>query len=186
MSERIGKDMIEIRWHGRGGQGAFTASKLLGAAAVTDGLYALSFPSFGPERRGAPIQAFTKIDDKKITDRSVITKGDYIIYLDETLYSPAAKEDLKAGGLIFVNTKDIDRYRDKNVIAIDADSISKEIIGRAVSNTAMLATLIAHTHIVDSESAKKVLKNYLPEKIVEKNKSVIDEIITIERSNNND
>ena len=181
-----GRKMIEIRWHGRGGQGAFTASKLLGGAAVLDGLYALSFPSFGPERRGAPIQAFTKIDNNKITDRSVVVKGDYIIYLDETLYSPAAKNDLKAGGLIFVNTKNSDKYREENVITIDADYISKEIIGRAVSNTAMLAAFIAHTHIVESDSAKAVLKNYLPTKIVEKNKKVIDEIIAIERRKNND
>ncbi len=78
--------MLEIVWHGRGGQGAFTAAKLLGAAAAGhDGLHALAFPSFGPERRGAPMRAFTKIDSVPVADRSVPTRADIVVYLDETL-----------------------------------------------------------------------------------------------------
>lgn len=172
--------MIEIRWHGRGGQGAFTASKLLGAAAVAQEKYALSFPSFGPERRGAPIQAFTKIDDKPITDRSVISHGDYIVFLDETLYDASVKKSLKEGGKIFLNTKEPSKYADAQVVAVDADAISERIIGRPVSNTAMLAVLIAHTSVVSAESVKSVLASFLPGKIVEKNKAVIDEILARE------
>jgi pyruvate ferredoxin oxidoreductase gamma subunit len=73
--------MIQILWHGRGGQGAFTASRLLGAAWVLRGGHALAFPAFGPERRGAPVRAFTKLDWKPVLDRSEITRPDFIIDL---------------------------------------------------------------------------------------------------------
>ena len=87
--------MVEILWHGRGGQGAFTAAKLLGAAYCTqDGHYALAFPSFGPERRGAPMRAFTKLDNRPIGDRSASTRADFVIYLDETLFAPGWEDEL--------------------------------------------------------------------------------------------
>ena len=78
--------MLEFIWHARGGQGAFTAARCLGAAAaLSAGAYALAFPTFGPERRGAPMRAFTKIDTAPIGDRSAVAKADYVIYLDDTL-----------------------------------------------------------------------------------------------------
>ena len=81
--------MKEILWLGRGGQGAFTAAKLLGAAfsSKDENSYALAFPSFGPERRGAPVRAFTKLDSRVVSDRSETEKADYIIILDDTLYN---------------------------------------------------------------------------------------------------
>ena len=98
--------MKEILWHGRGGQGAFTAAKLLGAAfSLSDGNYSLAFPAFGPERRGAPILAFTKLDSKTIGDRSQIKRADFVVYLDDTLFSSAAFYEIKEGGKIFVNTR---------------------------------------------------------------------------------
>ena len=99
--------MKEIIWLGRGGQGAFTAAKLLGAAytAENSDKYALAFPSFGPERRGAPVRAFTKLDTKPVTDRSQTEKADYIVILDDTLYSPQLKQLLKDDGRIIVNSK---------------------------------------------------------------------------------
>ena len=79
--------MIEVLWHGRGGQGAFTAARLLGAASsFADGSYALAFPSFGPERRGAPMRAFTKMSREPIGDRSAVNRANYVIYLDDTLF----------------------------------------------------------------------------------------------------
>ena len=88
--------MTEILWLGRGGQGAFTAAKLLGAAYTADGgRYALAFPSFGPERRGAPVRAFTKLDTKPVLDRSQTEKADYIVVLDDTLYSLSSISSLK-------------------------------------------------------------------------------------------
>lgn len=99
--------MTEILWYGRGGQGAFTAAKLLGAAYTLkgDSYYSIAFPSFGPERRGAPVRAFTKLDRKPVFDRSETEKADYIIILDETLYSDSLKNLLKLNGKIIVNTK---------------------------------------------------------------------------------
>lgn len=168
--------MKEIRWHGRGGQGAFTASKILGAAAVLDGRYALAFPSFGPERRGAPIQAFTKISDKPIINRSTIKKCDYIIYLDETLYCEDAVLDLKEGGLVLVNSRQPNKYTHKNVLAVDADAISEAILKRPVSNTAMLSALTVASGITARESVKKALAFYLPAKIVPKNEELVDTV----------
>lgn len=99
--------MTEILWHGRGGQGAFTAAKLLGAAYSLEenSHFALAFPSFGPERRGAPILAFTKLDQRQIGDRSQIKKADYTIFLDDTLFSATAFYEIKESGKILVSTK---------------------------------------------------------------------------------
>lgn len=90
--------IIEILWHGLGGQGAFTAARLLGAAcSFADGRYALAFPSFGPERRGAPMRAFTKLDRKPVGDRSVVSQADFVIYLDNTLFGEGWEAELKKG-----------------------------------------------------------------------------------------
>ena len=97
--------MTEIRWHGRGGLGAFTAARLLGnAASIYEGKYALAFPSFGPERRGAPVFAFTRIDTSPITDRSEVVECDCAIVLDDTLFGDPVKNGLKPGATVIVNT----------------------------------------------------------------------------------
>lgn len=99
--------IIEILWHGRGGQGAFTAARLLGAAcSFADGRYALAFPSFGPERRGAPMRAFTKLDRKPVGDRSAVSQADFVIYLDNTLFGEGWEAELKEGGKVLVNTQE--------------------------------------------------------------------------------
>lgn len=176
--------MITIRWHGRGGQGAFTAAKILGNAAMLDKKYALSFPSFGPERRGAPIQAYTKIDDHKIADRSALSKADYILYLDETLYTEQVLQDLNENGLLFINTKSPEQYGGtKNIVAVNVDKISEELLKRPVSNTAMLALLAAQTGIVEIESVKRALSDFLPPKIASKNEAVIDEVVKVVQGN---
>ena len=97
--------MKEITWYGRGGQGAFTASRILGAAAMLKGYKSLAFPSFGPERRGAPIRAFTKISREPVTDRSIIEKSDYAIVLDDTLFGEEILNSLKPEGLLLINTQ---------------------------------------------------------------------------------
>ena len=169
----------EIKWHGRGGQGAFTASKLLGAAAILEGKYALAFPSFGPERRGAPIQAFTKIDEKPITDRSVIKKCDYILYLDETLYTPSVVDDLKQGGKLIINSTSPEKYVDNRIIAFNGDAIAEEILHRPVTNTALLAAFAVISGLISIEEIENVLGQYLPEKIAEKNKAVIRRVAAL-------
>lgn len=169
--------MIEIRWHGRGGQGAFTAAKILGEAAMLEEKRALSFPSFGPERRGAPIQAYTKIDEKVQPDRSVVTKADYIIYLDETLYTENAKNDLKENGRIFINAQDVSRFAgERNIVAYDMNTVCENVLGRPVSNTGMLALLASNTGIVDLASAQMAIADFLTDKVARKNQQLIDVI----------
>ena len=128
--------IIEISWHGRGGQGAFTAARLLGAAcSFADGRYALAFPSFGPERRGAPMRAFTKLDRKPVGDRSAVSQADIVIYLDNTLFGEGWEAELKEGGKVLVNTQET--FDDPRVVSIDADGISAAILGRVIPNTVL-------------------------------------------------
>lgn len=161
--------MTEILWHGRGGQGAFTAARLLGAAFISggDGRYALSFPSFGPERRGAPIRAFTKLNDAPIGDRSEITKADYSIFLDDTLFSEAAFSELKKGGRIILNTKR--SYDDERIITLDGDAIAGEILRLPITNTIMLGAFAEASGAVSLELVETAIREHMPEKLQSKN-----------------
>ena len=158
--------MKEIIWLGRGGQGAFTAAKLLGAAYTinSDEKYALAFPSFGPERRGAPVRAFTKLDDKPVADRSQTEKADYIVILDDTLYSPQLKQLLGDSGSIIVNSKnDIE-----DAVVYDGEKIAAELRLPTV-NTVMLGLLVGISGAVSLENAIEAVRGYMPEKIQERN-----------------
>jgi pyruvate ferredoxin oxidoreductase gamma subunit len=166
--------MIEIRWHGRGGQGAFTAAKILGAAALKENKYALSFPSFGPERRGAPVLAFTKIDKKPIQNRSEIKKCDYIVFLDETLFSEESIGDLKENGKIILSTGNSSAYSHYGeVTCFNALLIAEEILNMPITNTAILGALIGASEILKLDSVFTAAEQYLNKKIVEKNTEVI-------------
>ena len=162
--------MTEIRWHGRGGLGAFTAARLLGCAvSLYEGKYALAFPSFGPERRGAPVFAFTRIDNKPITD-------DIAIVLDDTLFGDPVRNGLKPGATVIVNTT-----RDKaefaiegcNVVAVDATGLALEILGRPITNVPLLGALIAATGITSVEAVEAAIDNQLAPKLREKNKKLL-------------
>ena len=158
--------MHEIIWLGRGGQGAFTAAKLLGAAYTIDddNKYALAFPSFGPERRGAPVRAFTKLDTKPVVDRSQTEKADFIVIIDDTLYSPQLQGLLKPTGKIIVNSKNnID-----GALTFDADSIAAEF-RLPTANTIMLGLLVGLSNVVTSDEAVEAIKGYMPKKIQERN-----------------
>ena len=162
--------MTEILWLGRGGQGAFTAAKLLGAAyTIDDGnKYALAFPSFGPERRGAPVRAFTKLDTKPVVDRSQTEKADYIVIIDDTLYSPQLQELLKPTGQIIVNSKnEID-----GALTFDADSIAAEF-RLPTANTVMFGLLVGLSGVVASDEAAEAIRGYMPAKIQERNISAL-------------
>lgn len=169
--------MIEVRWHGRGGQGSFTVARLLGlSAALFEDKYALAFPSFGPERRGAPVLGFTKISDEKIKDRSEVKQCDYVVVLDETLIDSNIVHGLKEGGTILINSSNPERYKELkeyNVVALDATSIALEILGRPITNTAMLGALIAVSNIVSLESAIKGIEEEMKQSIVKKNIEVL-------------
>jgi pyruvate ferredoxin oxidoreductase gamma subunit len=166
--------MIEVRWHGRGGQGSFTSSRLLGeAVALNEGKHALAFPSFGPERRGAPVLAFTKIDDEKIRDRSEVTKCDYIVVLDETLYNPSFMSDLKPGGFVILNTSHSVKY-DESVKTIDATAIALKVLGKPITNTAMLGALTGFSGIVALDSIQKSMTHFFRGSLLEKNIEVVN------------
>lgn len=170
--------MIEVRWHGRGGQGCWTAARLLGlAAAKFEGKYALAFPAFGPERRGAPVLGFTRVDDQKIHDRSEVRSCDYIVVLDETLIGEDTFTGLKKNGIIIINAVSLEEYEKYlqgfKAVSFDATSMALKILGRPITNTAMLGALLAVSDIVNIDSANRAIREEMKESIQEKNIRVI-------------
>jgi len=157
--------MIEIRWHGRGGQGAVTSVEMLALAAIEEGKYAQGFPSFGPERRGAPVAAFNRVDDKQIKVRSGIYKPDVVVVLDPSLVALVnVTEGLKENGTLIVNTvlspEDVrERTKFKGTIAtVDATHIAREELGVPITNTTMLGAVIKAVNPVKVESLNAPLK----------------------------
>ena len=171
--------MKEILWLGRGGQGAFTAAKLLGAAFASKGenAYSLAFPSFGPERRGAPVRAFTKLNSKPILDRSETEQADFIVILDETLYSSALQKYLKPDGILLVNTS----KKSSDWTAFDGEALASSL-HLPVVNTVMLGALSGISDIVTEEDLQKAIDDYLAPKIREKNKSAVLQAVKEVRS----
>jgi len=152
--------MLEIRWHGRGGQGAVTSAELLAEAAITEGKYAQAFPSFGPERRGAPVQAFNRISaDKQIRIRSSVTEPDIVVVLDSGLMSVVdVTSGMKPGGIVIVNSAKTTQqikteFSIKSGIAtVAANRIALEELGVPITNTTMLGAVIKATDAVKLES----------------------------------
>lgn len=173
--------MIEIRWHGRGGQGAFTAARLLGNAVVYDGKNAQAFPSFGPERRGAPVLAFTRIDREVICDRSDVAQCDCAVVLDETLMGEAVKSGLRQGATVIINTvKNADQFdfshcQGCRVITVDATGLALKILGRPITNVPMLGALAAVMELTEMDSMDRAIDTQLPKKVREKNKVLLKE-----------
>ena len=157
--------MIEIRFHGRGGQGAVTSVELLALAAIEEGKYAQGFPSFGPERRGAPVLAFSRVDDKPIKLRCKIVKPDVVVVLDASLLpiqNPAG--DLKEDGIIILNTNKTaaeirQEYGFKHTLAlVDANKVAREVLGVPIVNTTMIGALLRATGVVQVETMETPLK----------------------------
>jgi pyruvate ferredoxin oxidoreductase gamma subunit len=172
--------MTEILWHGRGGQGAFTAARLLGDAySLKDNAYALAFPSFGPERRGAPIRAFTKLDKKPIGNRSEITRSNYSIFLDDTLFNEKSFHELKQNGIILLNTKKT--FEDPRVITLDGDGIAARILGLPITNTILLGAFAAVSGEITLEDINKAIRQTMPHRLHEKNiaavKAAYEEVV---------
>ena len=172
--------MTEILWHGRGGQGAFTAARLLGDAySLKDNAYALAFPSFGPERRGAPIRAFTKLDKKPIGNRSEITRSNYSIFLDDTLFNEKSFHELKQNGIILLNTKKT--IEDPRVITLDGDGIAARILGLPITNTILLGAFAAVSREITLEDINKAIRQTMPKRLHEKNiaavKAAFEEVV---------
>lgn len=160
--------MTEIIWHGRGGQGAFTAARLLGEAySLRENSYALAFPSFGPERRGALIRAYTKLDRKPVGNRSEITKSNYSIFLDDTLFNAKSFHELKQNGKILLNTKKT--IDDSRVITLDGDSLAARILGLPITNTILLGAFAAISDEISLEEIYEAIRLTMPQRLHEKN-----------------
>ncbi|MCI8545839.1 MAG: pyruvate synthase [Clostridia bacterium] len=152
-------NLIEIRWHGRGGQGAKTASLLLADAAFNTGKYIQGFPEYGPERMGAPITAYNRISNSPITIHSNIYEPDYVVVVDDTLLeSVNVTAGLKESGAIVINTTKDNEYLKKAlngyngaIYKIDARKISMETLGKYFPNTPMLAAIVKVSNIMTDE-----------------------------------
>ena len=169
-------DLIEIRWHGRGGQGAKTASLLLADAAFNTGKYIQGFPEYGPERMGAPITAYNRISDKPITIHSNIYEPDYVVVVDDTLLSSVpVTAGLKTEGAIVINTtktpeelKELLKGYEGNIYTIDARKVSIEALGKYFPNTPMLAAIVKVTGIMTDEELLADMKNSFKHKFAKK------------------
>lgn len=148
-------ELLEIRWHGRGGLGAVTSAELVARAAINEGKYAQSFPSFGPERRGAPVIAFLRISNEFIRTRTPIDEPDVVLVLDPgLLHAVDVTSGLKKSGKIVINSRKSPAELKSEfgykwpVAAVDATKIARETIGMPITNTAMIGALLRVTEAV--------------------------------------
>ena len=159
--------LIEFRWHGRGGQGAVTSAELVAQAAISEGKYAHAFPSFGPERRGAPVLAFVRISSQEpIRIRAEIAQPDIVVVLDPGLLRIVdVTSGLKQNGVLVINTRksfqDVEaELKVKCKLAkVDATSIAREILGLPITNTTMVGALVRATGVVELESLFEPLRH---------------------------
>ena len=168
--------MIEIRWHGRGGQGAKTASLLLADAAFNTGKFIQGFPEYGPERMGAPITAYNRISDNEIRIHSNIYEPDFVVVVDDSLIGTIdVTSGLKSDGSIIINTnEDIEEIRKKlngyngKIYTIDASKISIECLKANFPNTAMLAAVVHVTGIMSKEELLSNMEDAFKHKFAKK------------------
>ncbi|MBE5812230.1 MAG: pyruvate synthase [Clostridiales bacterium] len=183
-------NLTEIRWHGRGGQGAKTASLLLADAAFNTGLYVQGFPEYGPERMGAPITAYNRISDERITVHSNIYEPDYVVVVDDSLLnSVPVTKGLKESGAIIINTqKTPDEIREKlngyngKVCTIDARSISIDCLGAYFPNTPMLAAVIKVSGIMDENAFLADMEGSFKHKFAKKPEVIEGNMNALKRS----
>ena len=184
------KDIVEIRWHGRGGQGAKTASLLLADAAFNTGKYVQGFPEYGPERMGAPITAYNRISDQRSTVHSNIYFPDYVVVVDETLLSAV---DVTAGleeeGAIVINSskspaelRPLLKGYEGRVCTIDAGKISEEELGKNFPNTPMLAAIVRVSGVIGEEEFIKDMEGSFKHKFASKPQVIEGNMRALKRS----
>ena len=169
-------DLVEIRWHGRGGQGAKTASLLLADAAFNTGKYIQGFPEYGPERMGAPITAYNRISNSPIRIHSNIYKPDYVVVVDDTLLeSIDVTAGLKESGAIVINTTKDANYLNSvlngysgDIYTIDARKVSMEALGKYFPNTPMLAAIVKVSKVMTDEELLKDMEGSFKHKFAKK------------------
>ena len=184
------KEMVEVRWHGRGGQGAKTAALLFADAALATGKYIQAFPEYGPERMGAPVQSFNRISDKAITIHCGITEPNYVVVLDPTLMDcVSVAEGLSEGGKVIVNTSfpaaEIAKRLNlsaSQVFVVDASKIAQETIGLNIPNTPMLGALIKVIGTMNIEHVLEDTRKKLEAKFRHKPQVISGNIDSIKRA----
>jgi pyruvate ferredoxin oxidoreductase gamma subunit len=190
-SEAVKTELFEIRWHGRGGQGAVTSAELVAQAAIGEGKYGQAFPSFGPERRGAPVQAFVRVSTHQIRNRAEITVPDVVVVLDPGLLPVVnVTVGLKPDGIAIINTrKTPDEIRQEfkikqKIATVNATKIAKETLGVNITNTTMVGALLKATGVVKLESLVEPLKGRFG-KLAERNfqsmKNAFDQTVVKEK-----
>jgi 2-oxoacid:acceptor oxidoreductase gamma subunit (pyruvate/2-ketoisovalerate family) len=183
MVNNVLKKILEVRWHGRGGQGAWTASELLARAAINEGKYIQSFPEFGPERMGAPIRAFTRISDEPIQMHCAVYNPDVVAVLDPSLLKAVpVTEGLNDEGILIVNSKEnpaemreILKIEKRRIWTVPATEIAIKILNRPITNTAMLGAVARVIRVVSLQSIEKAVSERFSGSILEKNVGVIKE-----------
>lgn len=171
--------MIEIRIHGRGGQGNVVAAYLLASAAFEDGRYAQAFPAFGAERRGAPVAAFVRIADRPIRRRCQVREPAFLIVQDDTLlHLPDITAGLQTGGAVLVNSNrdgaELATGLNRPLVALPAATLAQEILGRPVPNTALLSAFLELTGLLPREALIRALAQRFHGKVLEHNRELID------------
>lgn len=168
--------MLEIRVHGRGGQGAVTSAELVAIAAINMGRFAQAFPSFGPERRGAPVVAFCRVDDRKINIRAKVYNPDVVVVLDPGLVALIdPTEGMKEGGILIMNTRkrpeEVETKKGSliRVATVDADRIAIEELGRPIVNTTMIGAFIKATSAISIADIREPLLERFGSKLGERN-----------------
>ncbi|MBA7475116.1 Pyruvate synthase subunit PorC [subsurface metagenome] len=180
--------LIEVRFHGRGGQGAKTAAQLLAETALGGGMYIQAFPEYGPERSGAPMRAYTRISDEPINLHCGVASPGVVVVIDDTIMDTVnVVEGLGDGGILVVNTEEKpEKIREKTnfkkgkVFTVNATQISLDILGRPMPNTPMLGALVKATGIIKVKDLEEKLKKKFLKKIGEK--AVKGNIDAIERA----
>ena len=184
------KDIVEIRWHGRGGQGAKTASLLLADAAFNTGKYVQGFPEYGPERMGAPITAYNRISRERSTVHSNIYFPDYVVVVDETLLSAVdVTAGLKKEGAIVINSskspaelRPLLKGYEGRVCTIDAGKISEEELGKNFPNTPMLAAIVKVSGVIGEEEFIKDMEGSFKHKFASKPQVIEGNMRALKRS----
>jgi len=168
--------LIEIRWHGRGGQGIVSVSRLLAEAALLDKKFVQSFPEFGPERSGAPVRGFTRISDEPISIHSQIYSPNVVVVVDPTLLGTNVASGLAENGAIIANSerapgelKKTFAVENARVYSVNARRIALDVLGRPIYNTAMLGALLKIKPLTSFESITQVVRARFPGTLGEKN-----------------
>lgn len=183
-------ELLEIRWHGRGGQGAKTGALLLGETIVSTGKFMQAFPDYGPERMGAPMKAYNRISDQPITLHCGVTNPKVVVVLDPTLLGKVdVTQGMPEDGILIVNTpkapgeiRVLLNLKGKKVCTIDANKVSTETLGRAIPNTPLLGALAKVTGIVDIDTLLEDTRHKLEKKFKNKPEVIDGNIAAVSRA----